>query len=185
MASGDVDHQVVGDAFERGAELGDGERLRRVQERAGAEQLAAAHRGFFDLGLELVDVHAALRERARDVAHDARAIVADHLEPHRDRAARRVGGLRGLDHDSKTVTLEGLERGAQIADARRRQADAQDARELIGEPRHPALLPVAADARDLVRERFDQTRAIRPDQGEHDLRLHDGSLRCAVCSALT
>jgi hypothetical protein len=48
---------------------------------------------------------------------------------------------------------------------------------LIGEARHPALLPVAAYLRDLVGKRFDEARSIRADQREDDLRLHGELLR--------
>src|SRR5882724_12168452 len=75
----EIDHQLAGERLEARAQVGEIDR-RRVQLEPDREHLIAGHRGAPDLGLELLDVGAAVDQDLRDVAHDPRAIVAGDLE---------------------------------------------------------------------------------------------------------
>src|SRR5574340_982069 len=63
--------------------------LRKLEPRPGLEQTLARERSARALGIERDDGHALRGEHARDVAHDAGAVVADEFELHA--AAAEIG----------------------------------------------------------------------------------------------
>src|SRR5262249_49095798 len=122
-------------------------------------------------GLELLDVHAAHRERMRNVAHDAGMIISDELE--RERVVLRVLlDVALLDDDTKPLLFEPTERLRELIGARLVDADPQDACEFSREPRHAAFLPVAFRTGDDLREVLDDPRSVFSDDGEYQRDAH-------------
>jgi hypothetical protein len=64
---GEIDHQLPGQTFQAGAQIAERDAERDEQARTGGEQRLRRHRRAKDIGLELLDVHAALGEDARNV----------------------------------------------------------------------------------------------------------------------
>src|SRR5574337_1740228 len=89
-----VDHQLVGQRLEFARQRVGLQALGKLEPRPGLEQTLARERSARALGIERDDGHALRGEHARDVAHDAGAVVADEFELHAA-AAARAGGLAG------------------------------------------------------------------------------------------
>ena len=141
----EVHHQVQCERFENTAEVVWCGIRRCPHARSCPEKRIARIRRARELRLELFDIHATFGEHTRDVADDAGTIMPDELEADGmerhsvDPAARR-------DDNRQTLRFETRQRRCKLPGSRRFDVDAENARELAGEPGRATISPVGASS---------------------------------------
>ncbi len=103
-----------------------------------------------------------------DVAHNARAVVADQLQPDHPPAAPGRAAA-GRQQHANALAFQFAQRVEEFGLRGRRHRHLQDARELPGHPRHATVQPVAAVARDAVGQALDQPWLILGDDRENEV----------------
>ncbi len=164
----DLHHQVAGQALQVPADGGHVDVFGDGDVDPGVEHEVAGVGRRRPVGGELLDVDPVRREQGRDLVDQAGTVQPQEVDLHRVLPGR-VDRRAPLDDDLQAAGLEPAQCLLQRRRALLGDLDAQHARELAREVRHPALEPVAAVGVDDLRHRADDAGVVRADEREDEV----------------
>src|SRR5665647_2607767 len=110
LSQSDVEHHLAGQGAEFSLQLIDGQGGRHKQVRSDLEGLLAGHPAADDLGVNVLDADATLRQYLRQAADDPQPILADQFKLDPAKRGGHVGAVALGDDHLQTAGLQSAQR---------------------------------------------------------------------------